>query len=171
MVSLRQMTVDDGALLRDIRLLALSADPRVFGSSFAKEKEYDAAIWRSWLEDADVAIFGLFDDADAVAGMTAISLSRDDPARRTAKLWGSWMRPDLRGRGFSELFYRARIDWARRHPEVEKIIVSHRASNIASMKANQKHGFIFTHRAPHIWPDGAAEDQLFYELVIKKTCV
>lgn len=167
MVSLRQMTVDDWTLLRDIRLLALSTDPHVFGSNFEKENGYDADVWRSWLEDADVAIFGLFDDSGAVAGMTAIALRRDDDTRSTAKLWGSWLRPDLRGQGLSALLYRARIDWARRHPSVQKIIVSHRASNTASMKANQKHGFIFTHRAPHVWPDGAAEDQLFYELVVK----
>ena len=63
--------------------------------------------------------------------------------------------------------YKARIDWANDQPNVEKIIVSHRASNLASKYANQKHGFIETHKKEKIWTDGATEDEIFYELKIK----
>lgn len=167
MVSLRRLLPDDWALLRDVRLLALSSDPRAFGSFFDREKDYGEDEWRRWLTGEDSAVFGFFDDAGAIAGMTGIALREDDRMYGVAKLWGSWLRADVRGRGYAAELYRARIDWARQHPLVQTIVVSHRESNTASMKANQKHGFLYTHRKAHVWPDGAEEDQLFYELRVK----
>ncbi len=63
--------------------------------------------------------------------------------------------------------YRTRIDWAKAQATVEKIIVSHRASNLSSKFANQKHGFAFTHKTEKVWTDGEVEDEIFYELKIK----
>lgn len=63
--------------------------------------------------------------------------------------------------------YQTRINWAKEHPTVEKIIVSHRASNLSSKYANQKHGFVLTHKIEKVWTDGATDDEIFYELKIK----
>jgi len=166
-VTLRRLTPEDWALLRETRLRALAADPHVFGSSFAQEKERGEEVWRGWLENPDAAIFGVFDAEGSIAGMTGIAVSKDDPAKVIAKMWGSWLRPDLRGRGLSVPMYQLRIDWARAHPTVARIIVSHRASNTASMRANQKHGFTRTHEESHLWHDGVEEGHIFYELLVK----
>lgn len=165
-VHLRRLLPEEWELLRAIRLRALQSDPHVFGGSYADEKDRGADIWRGWLEDADTAVFGVFDGAE-IAGMTAIAVAKDDPSKKTAKMWGSWLRPSLRGRGLSVPMYRLRIDWARAHPTVEKIIVSHRASNAASMRANRKHGFVRTHEESHVWHDGVEEAHVFYELRVK----
>lgn len=74
----------------------------------------------------------------------------------------------FRGNGLSELMYQTRINWAKAQPTVEKIIVSHRASNLASKRANQKHGFVCTHKIEEVWTDGGVEDEIFYELKIKR---
>lgn len=166
MATLSQLQVADWEILRRVRLLALLRDPSVFGSNHARELAYTPDIWRAWLDTPDTAIFGIFDGAD-IAGMTSISIHRDDPTRTVAKLWGSWLRADLRGQGLSVPMYRARLDWARAHPTIEKVVVSHRASNAASRQANQKHGFVHTHTEPHTWPDGVTEDHIFYELRVK----
>ncbi|MDP2206274.1 MAG: GNAT family protein [Alphaproteobacteria bacterium] len=166
-VTLRRLLPEDWRLLRDIRLRALAADPHVFGSSFAQEKDNSEDIWRERLESLDVAIFGVFDTEGVIAGMTAIAVAKDDPAKTLAKMWGSWLRPDLRGRGLSVPIYQMRIDWARAHPTIARIIVSHRASNAASMRANQKHGFVRTHEESHVWHDGVEEAHIFYELYVK----
>ncbi|MFN7113844.1 MAG: GNAT family N-acetyltransferase [Alphaproteobacteria bacterium] len=166
-ITLRRLMPDEWPLLRDIRLRALAADPHVFGASFAQEKENTDAVWRERLESPDVAVFGVFDAAGDIAGMTGIAVAREDPGKTIAKMWGSWLRPDLRGRGLSVPIYQARIDWARAHPTIARIIVSHRASNAASMHANQKHGFVRTHAESHVWHDGVEEAHIFYELRIK----
>ncbi len=166
MATLSQLHAADWEILRRVRLLALQSDPSVFGSNHAREAAYTTDIWREWLDTPDTAIFGVFDGAD-IAGMTSISVMRDDPTRTVAKLWGSWLRADLRGQGLSVPMYRMRLNWARAHPTIEKVVVSHRASNVASRQANQKHGFVHTHSTPHTWPDGVVEDHVFYELHVK----
>lgn len=101
--------------------------------------------------------------------MTAIVIDRDDPSKQTAMLWGSWLRPDLRGRGLSKLLYEARIGWAESHPTCTRIVVSHRESNIASKRANQRYGFRWIRCEEKRWSDGIAEKEHFYELFLVKT--
>jgi hypothetical protein len=48
-----------------------------------------------------------------------------------------------------------------------RILVSHRESNQASFRANQKHGFKFTHKENKTWPDGKTEPDVFYELALR----
>ncbi|MDQ3711040.1 MAG: GNAT family N-acetyltransferase [Acidobacteriota bacterium] len=91
----------------------------------------------------------------------------NDPTEKTALLWGSWLAPHARGKGLSELMYQTRINWAKEQRTVEEIIVSHRASNLSSKYANQKHGFVTTRKNEKVWTDGATEDEIFYELKIK----
>jgi RimJ/RimL family protein N-acetyltransferase len=65
--------------------------------------------------------------------------------------------------------YLTRIDWAKHQPTVEKIIVSHRASNLSSKYANQKHGFVETHKHEKVWSDGMTEDEVYYELKLTRS--
>lgn len=162
-VSIRQLTGNDWRKFAQIRLKALEADPLVFGSNYEKESQFTEADWRSRLQANDSAVFMLF-AGETPIGITGVSVFRDDPTGKTAMLWGSWLEPDFRRKGLSALMYRTRIDWAKKRPTVERVIVSHRASNIASKYANQKHGFIFTRTHEKIWSDGAAEDEICYEL-------
>lgn len=163
-VSIRQLTESDWRAFSAIRLKALRSDPSVFGSSYEKESGRTEADWRKWFDPAKTAIFMIFDGERGV-GMTCISVDRDDPTNRTALLWGSWLEPHMRGKGLSGMMYEARINWAKEHPTIEKIIVSHRASNLSSKYANQKHGFTPTHVTTRVWPDGILEEEFHYELV------
>ncbi len=99
--------------------------------------------------------------------MTGVNVDRNDPTGKRSILWGSWLEPHVRGRGVSVMMYNARINWARNHPVVEKIVVCHRASNLASKFANQKHGFVFTSQNKKTWPDNTVEDEIHYELLVK----
>lgn len=162
-IHIAALNEQDWQILKTIRLKALQADPGVFGSNYAAESAYDDAEWRSWLNSDDTGVFGVFDDG-RIIGMTAISIKRQDETRRTAILWGSWLEPDYRGRGLSQGMYEARLGWAGAHPTCAAIEVSHRASNIGSKRANQKHGFVFTHAVPKQWPDGVTEDHVHYIL-------
>jgi hypothetical protein len=63
--------------------------------------------------------------------------------------------------------YEARLEWVKSRPAFERIIVSHRASNLASKYANQKHRFVFTRTHEKIWADGKTEAEVCYELKLK----
>jgi RimJ/RimL family protein N-acetyltransferase len=164
--SIRQLTEDDWREFSQIRLKALQLDPLVFGSNYEKESQFIEADWRERLQAKDSAVFMLF-AGETPIGMTGVSVFRDDPTNRTAIFWGSWLAPDFRRKGLSEMMYKARIKWAQEYPTVERIIVSHRASNLASKYANQKHGFVFTGTHEKVWTDGKTEDEVCYELYLK----
>ena len=165
-ISIRQLTEDDWRLFSEVRLKALQTDPQVFGSNYELESKYSETDWRDRLRAKDLAVFLLFADETPI-GITGVGVSRADPTRRTAFLWGSWLEPEFRRRGISDLMYKTRLDWARNQPGIEKIVVSHRASNVASKYANQKHGFVFTHTDEKTWTDGATEDEVWYELKLE----
>lgn len=166
-VTIRQLKPDDWAILQNVRLTALQSDPNSFGSWYANEAHKTEADWRKQLEFADGAIFGLF-DGDTAIGMTGVAVDRNDPSKTRGVLWGSWIHPDYRGKGLSKLLYEARIGWAKAHPTMEILMVSHRAHNTASKFANQKHGFVYKKTESKTWHGDVVEDDLNYELRLDK---
>lgn len=160
-VVVRPFDAEEWPLYRAIRLHALASDPRLFSSSWAIEVERSDARWQESLRDPDVGIFGVFHDG-AVIGMTGVAVERDDPT--VAALWGSWLDPAWRGRGLSARMYEARLAWARAHPGIRRATVAHRVGNVSSERANQKHGFVFTHEADRLWRDGITEPEVCYSL-------
>lgn len=165
-ISIRQLEENDWRQFSQIRLRALQTDPQVFGSNYELESKFTEDDWRSRLQSDDSAIFMLFDEETPI-GMTGVSVFREDPTGRTAIFWGSWLAPAYRRKGLSDLMYRKRLDWAKARPGIERVIVSHRASNLASKYANQKHGFVFTRTHEKTWTDGKVEDDVCYELKLK----
>ncbi len=165
-IFIKQLTENDWREFSQVRLKALQTDPAVFGSNYEKESQLTEADWRSRLQAKDNAIYLIYENETPI-GMTGVSINWNDPTEKTALLWGSWLAPHARGKGLSVLMYQARIKWAKEHLTVEKIIVSRRAPNVASEYANQKHGFVLTHKTEKIWTDGITEDEIFYELKIK----
>jgi RimJ/RimL family protein N-acetyltransferase len=165
-ISIKQAREVDWQDFRAVRLMALQSDPGVFSSTYQREAGTPEADWRSRLRSDDVAVFLIYENA-ALVGMTGIAVDWNDPSRKRALLWGSWLEPRVRRQGLSQILYRSRIDWAEKHPTIERIVVSHRASNLASKRANQRHGFRFTHSEDKVWPDGVKEDDIFYVLDVK----
>jgi RimJ/RimL family protein N-acetyltransferase len=165
--TIRKLAEEDWEIFSTIRLRALLTDPSVFGSNYDTESKYTETDWRSLLNDGNTAVFAVF-EGDEPVGMTGVALDRNDPSGRTALLWGSWLEPRLRNQGLSRLFYDARLAWANEQPGVERIVVSHRRSNVASKIANERFGFVETHSIEKVWSDGLTEKEHFYELVISR---
>ncbi len=168
MITVRKFRPDEWQAYKEIRLLALRTEPHFFSRKYEDEAAVPDQEWEDDLASADLGVFGVF-DGDKVIGMTGVIMKdKLDPSMQTAALWGSWIDPVYRGRGISHEMYRARIAWAREHKTARRVIVSHRASNEPSKRANQKHGFVYTHTEKDtVWPDGLMEDQVFYELIVK----
>lgn len=164
-VTIRQLNETDWREYSQTRLRALQTDPQVFVSTFQKEARFAEIDWRNRLKNNN--IFLIYDDSEAI-GMTGVSIYLDDTTGKTAIFWGSWFAPEFRGRKLSNLMYQTRLDWARKQPLVERILVSHRASNIAAKRASGKHGFTFSHTDKLVWSDGISEDLLSYELKIER---
>ncbi|MBI1214421.1 MAG: GNAT family N-acetyltransferase [Alphaproteobacteria bacterium] len=166
-VEIRPFEPDEWKHYKAIRLRALQSDPHCFSSTYKKEAAYPDEKWQEDFGRAGRVVFAVLHYGDVI-GLTAVSLLREDETGRTAKLWGSWLEPEWRGKGVSEKMYEARLNWARAQEGVRRVVVSHRESNVASKKANQKHGFTFTHAEGFFWPDGKEEPEVFYELWLEE---
>ncbi|MEA2688848.1 MAG: hypothetical protein QOJ39_2396 [Candidatus Eremiobacteraeota bacterium] len=162
-VSVRPLERSEWNVLRDLRLFALQTEPGVFFSSYAREAPLSAEEWQTRMTGPDRQVFGAF-DVDRLIGITGVVPFRDDPSGETAMLVMSYLLPDYRGRGLSALFYDARLRWLRERPQFKRVVVSHRRSNDASRRANQRYGFELIATVPTTWPDGGVEDELMYEL-------
>ncbi len=161
---IRALEPDEWDALRNIRLHGLKTCPSVFSSNYAREAAYTEADWRDWLSRDGKCMFGLFHEMRLI-GITGIFILRDDAT--TAKLGASFIHEDYRGQGLARMLYAARLNWAKNQPGLKRVIVSHRAGNDISRRANQAWGFVRTKRQPHTWPDGITEDEINYELAIE----
>lgn len=165
-INIKQIDENDWQEFRAVRLKALQTDPKVFGSHYEKEVLYSKQKWKEWISDKHQAIFIIYNDEKPI-GMTGIYIPQDIVSKYKAVLWGSWLEPDYRRKGISDLMYKTRIDWAKQNLTLSKIEVSHRESNLASKFANQKHGFKLIKEENKEWHDGITEKDVIYELNIK----
>ena len=165
-VTIRLFQPDEWPALRAIRIKKLQTEGQLFYRTAAEAQAQPDSYWRELAtSNNEGAVWGLFDGAQLI-GMTGIYVDEKMPEK--AVLWGSWLEPAYRGQGLSDLIYKTRIAWAQAHPAVKYIVTSHRGTNEASKRSNQRHGFVYTHTKTRTWPDGAVEDEPFYELRLNK---
>jgi RimJ/RimL family protein N-acetyltransferase len=164
-VVIRALEPSEWDAFRNIRLNALRDAPGVFAMTYEAAAAWSPQDWQAEAKGADHQVFGLF-DGEQMIGLTAAFTWRGDPTGQTALLAMSFILPQYRGRGLSRLFYEARLAWIGAQSQFRRVLVSHRKSNEASRRANQRHGFVQTTTVPHVWPDGVTEDEIFYELEI-----
>jgi GNAT superfamily N-acetyltransferase len=163
-IHIRPLAASEWSTFRDFRLHALQSEPGLFQTSYADAVKRTEDDWRTLLASEWQQIFGLF-DGDRLIGITAVFTSRQDAA--TAMLAMSFILPEYRGRKLSRFLYEARLGWVKQRGTFRRMVVGHRASNKPSEGAMRAAGFRETHRESHTWPDGAVEDEIFYELTLK----
>jgi RimJ/RimL family protein N-acetyltransferase len=164
-VIIRALDPSEWTAFRDFRLQALRTAPGVFATSYEEALAATPEEWQGTVKGPAHQVFGLF-DGECLIGITAVFTWREDPSGKTAILAMSFILPEYRGRGLSRLFYEARLDWIRTHPQFKRVVVSHRLSNEVSRRAIQRYGFRPTGHASRTWPDGVSEDEAWYELPI-----
>ncbi len=162
--TVRKLLPREWRALKDIRLKAVQAEPNVFVATYDDQILRPDREWKAMLEDSDRAYFILVHGGHIV-GLSGVARHGEDPV--TGVLVLSYIDKVHRNRGLSNLFYQARLDWAVRKG-LRKVIVSHRKDNKASKAAIKKFHFEYTHTEMKKWPDGTKEEQLFYQLDLKK---
>ena len=134
-MDVRRVVAGEGARLRELRLRALREDPYAFSASFERARHYPLDTWNelaapSASGEAAVVVV-------AVRGAAWLGLAggylRDDN-RRVAGLWGMWVAPSARGRGFGRQLVEAIAEWARtRSASRLELSVSERAETAAAL--------------------------------------
>lgn len=111
-VVVRQLQVSEVDVYRSIRLRALECDSAAFESSYEREASFDDATWRSRLASfagRPGAVFVVDVDGRAEAMM---GIGRG-PIEAQAVVWGMWVAPAFRRRGYGEQLLAAGLTWAR----------------------------------------------------------
>lgn len=158
--TVRKLTAREWQILKDIRLEAVRLEPNVFVLTYDEQVLRPDKDWQDMLRDPNRAYFVLVHH-DQVIGVTGVAKHGEDPS--TGVLVLSYIRQEHRGKGLSNLYYDARLDWAE-IKGLKRMIVSHRKDNKASKAAIKKFHFYYTHREMKKWPDGTKEEQFFYQL-------
>jgi ribosomal protein S18 acetylase RimI-like enzyme len=98
--------------LRAVRLAALADAPEAFGSTAARERDFDEAEWRR--RAAGTPTFIAWRADEPVGLVAVISRPRDGPAPGAEwELVSMWVSPDARGSGAADLLVSAAVGAAR----------------------------------------------------------
>jgi len=166
-VFLRPLVPDDWEIFRGMRLCALSMHPGFYSGTFKDAETRPPDEWREMLDGKGKKIFGLLDGSELI-GITAVFTCRNDPGGQTGVFAMSFIEPDYRGRGYADLYYKARIDFGVRHLPWTRLSVSHRSDNEPSKRAILRHGFTFIGQKEKDWPDGERMEEFMYEMDLVK---
>lgn len=162
-ITIRALVPEDWEIFREIRLHAVTMHTGYFLSSVEETKQYPPEHWKQSLSGGDKQVFGLFSNGKLI-GITGVFTWKEDPTRKTGIMAMSFIEPEYRGRGYSSLFYKARLDFAKNHKPWTKLAVAHRDGNDASKHAILKHGFVYKGAEEITWPDGKKDLKHQYEL-------
>jgi GNAT superfamily N-acetyltransferase len=115
-VEVRWLRSGDGALLRDVRLQALTDAPLAFAVTLDHDASLPPALWDARAAESEEGESGrifIATNEDVAIGMAGGFFADGD--RATAILWGMWVSPTARRQGIARALLEAVADWARAH--------------------------------------------------------
>jgi len=145
-VSIERITPLNIAVFKGVRLRALQEAPYAFGSTYAREVQFDHAEWAKrverWNGERGVGFVAM--DGAAACGIAGSLLNENDPAR--AQLVSMWTAPTHRQLGIGRLLVDAVLDWARTR-NAHALLLMVTSNNDPAIRFYERLGFTKTGRA------------------------
>jgi GNAT superfamily N-acetyltransferase len=133
-MTVRRADVGDEALVRALRIAALTDVPHAFGSTLEREKARTPDDWRRWFSPGVTYVH--VDENGVGAGLVAGIL---DEERSLAHLAAMWVHPAKRGQGVGDALVAAVVGWAEdQNRRVRLHVVEDNAPAVALY---ERHGF------------------------------
>lgn len=138
-LTVRRLTPRDWRIWRAVRLESLADAPGAFGSTLAREREFDEATWRARLEPGNGMFAAAMLGEDGVGAIGAYT----PPGAHAVLLVAMWARADVRGRGVADALVAEVLAWARENgwSRVELRVAE---GNRAARRLFVRHGFVPT---------------------------
>lgn len=136
MILIRQLTRDDAAVFRDIRLEGLKGHPEAFASSYAEEKGKSLERFADQIETGRV--FGGF-EGDVLMGVAGVFVHAHTNMAHKGVLWGMYVRPSARRVGLGQRLVEAVLEYA--SSQVGAIQLSVIAANESARRLYERCGF------------------------------
>ena len=145
----------DEAMLRELRLAALTDSPSAFGSTLQREQARTLDDWRRWF--APGVTFFWADEAGVGGGLIAAVADGDS---NQVDLVSMWVRPDQRGKGVGDALVASVVAWANERGFALRLHVVD--GNLPAATLYARHGFRTTGEVK-LRPDGVREWEMSYD--------
>jgi ribosomal protein S18 acetylase RimI-like enzyme len=160
---IRRLGAEDAGDYRAIRLAALQGDAAAFGSTYAAEVGRTLDEFAQRLGTSTV--YGAYTDGGIVgiAGFKSYEGARE---RHKAFVWGTYVRPELRGRGVARALMEAVLEGAR--GVVEQLTLAVAKENLAALALYRELGFKVYGTEPRALKsaDGYTDDVLMVRFLV-----
>ena len=145
MIVIEPITPLNIAVFKDVRLRALQEAPYAFGSTYAREVQFDQAEWlkrvERWNGERGVGFLAM--DGATACGIAGSLLDENNLTR--AQLVSMWTAPTHRQLGIGRLLVDAVLDWARTR-NVHTLLLMVTSNNDAAIRFYERLGFTKTGR-------------------------
>ncbi len=131
-VRIHQLTPEDWARFRSIRLLALAEAPHAFGSTLAEAQSRTDQLWREILAARTQFVASADGQELGTVGIA--------PESGAAHVVSMWVAPEARGTGVADLLVRAVIEWATAN-RLPAIGLEVSEGNAPAERLYHRHGF------------------------------
>jgi len=146
LIVIEPITQHNLAVFKDVRLRALQEAPYAFGSTYAREVQFDHAEWarrvERWNGERGAGFLAM--DGAAACGIAGSLLDEDHPTR--AQLVSMWTAPTHRQLGIGRLLVDAVLDWARTR-NVRTLLLMVTSNNDTAIRFYERLAFTKTGRA------------------------
>ncbi len=156
-ITIRSVTVDDVAALREIRLEALRSHPTAFTADYKAAEERSTEEWQERIQESPI-YFAC--DKDAVVGMSGFFRSRTEATKHHGWIWGVYVQPAYRGYGIAGAMIERSLRWAREQ-DLKIAYIAAAATNTAAVRCYARCGFsVYGLQPKAIYHDGRYYDEL-----------
>ena len=142
MIALRQLTKEDAASYRRVRLLGLQESAPAFSASYAHEEKMSLDDFARRLEPTPVHwVVGAFEAAELV-GVIGFMRDGGDKTRHKGFIWGMYVIPTSRGRGIGRALFEEALRRIDALPGLRIIRLAVLTSNKVAIRLYERLGFI-----------------------------
>jgi len=145
MILIEQITVENVAVFKEVRLRALLEAPYAFGSTHAREAQFEDAEWtrraEKWSGERGIGFVAM--DDGVACGIAGSFLDAEDATR--AQLISMWTAPTHRRKGVGRMLVESVLKWAKsRGARVLQLMVT--SHNEGAIRFYEELGFRRTGR-------------------------
>ena len=155
MIFIERITVENVAVFKEVRLQALQEAPYAFGSTYAREAQFEDAEWvrRAEKWNGERGIGFIARDEGVACGIAGSFLDAEDASR--AQLISMWTAPTHRRKGVGQMLVESVLGWAKsREARVLQLMVT--SHNEGAIRFYERLGFVRTGRVEPYPNDAAA---------------
>jgi RimJ/RimL family protein N-acetyltransferase len=140
-VLIREATVSDADLFRELRLDAIQDSPIAFPADYTINVNHPMSFWEDRLKTDETGTIFFAEHENGLIGMTGIRRGESPKTRHSATIWGVYVRPEWRGLRIADSLIEACIGWAK-SKEVIILKLGVTAASTSAVRCYQRCGFI-----------------------------